>query len=62
MNTHWLVLTNYGWQAFENEQDAIDIHCENINMGEPSYLVRGHTVDASGSDLDYALIRFTRGI
>lgn len=57
MNTNWLVLTDYGWQAFGNEQEATDKHCENIEQGQTSYLVQGHTLDANGSDLVYALIR-----
>ncbi len=57
MNKHWLVLTNYGWESFALEQSAADKHCEHIRRGETSYLVRGRTIDASGSDLDYTLIR-----
>lgn len=57
MNNHWLVLTDYGWQSFENEREATDKHCEHINRGETSYLIHGRTIDANGSDLDYTLIR-----
>jgi len=57
MNNHWLVLTDHGWQSFESKQEATDKHCEYIGLNVTSYLIHGQTIDANGSDLDYALIR-----
>lgn len=56
-NTHWLVLSDDGWLAFDNKDSATDAHCANIELRLRSYLIRGETVDASGDDLEYALIR-----
>ena len=56
MNKHWLVLTDRGWVAFAGHSLATDQHCRNIEFGITSYLVRGSTEDASGSDLEFALI------
>ncbi len=56
MNTHWLVLTGDGWSAFDNEAAATVAHCADIENDRTSYLIRGHTLDASGSDLSFALI------
>ena len=56
MNTHWLVLSSFGWTAYSSEAEATSGHCANIKEGTTSYLVRGHTLDASGDDLQYELI------
>ncbi len=55
MNTHWLVLSNDGWSAFDNEEAASAAHCADIENNRTSYLIHGHTLDAFSADLLYAL-------